>query len=190
MMPNRDMTAASRRQRPFAAIFCGGLCAGTLDIAQAFIGFGLLGVSPYRILQHIAGGIFGARSYHMGTTSAVIGLLLHFAIAFTASTIFYLAGRKMPVLLEQPLLCGLLYGEASFLFMYFVVLPLSALGPAQFNIATYLTGPVGHPFLVGLPIALSARRFSESPRNCEISALQRIKRRVTPPHTFQTSDSG
>jgi hypothetical protein len=57
-------------------------------------------------------------------------------------------------------LCGLFYGELVFLFMYFVVIPLSAIGHPQFNIATYITGPNGHPLLVGLPIALCVRRFS------------------------------
>ena len=66
-------------------------------------------------------------------------------------------------LLEHTVLCGLLYGELVFLFMYFVVLPISALGSAKFNIVTYVTGPIGHPILVGLPIALSVRHFA-SPR--------------------------
>jgi hypothetical protein len=152
---------AATRGRPLASIFWGGVLAGLFDITQAFIGFGLLGARPFRILQHIAGGIFGTRSYMKGWSSAAIGLACHFTIAFTAATVYYLASRKLPVLLEHPILCGLLYGEELvFLFMYFVVLPLSALGPAQFNVATYVTGPIGHPFLVGLPIALSVRRFS------------------------------
>ncbi len=148
------------RGRPLAAIFWGGVLAGVFDITQAFIGFGLLGARPFKILQHIAGGLFGARSYHMGWTSAAIGVACHFTIAFTAATVYYVASRNLAVLLEHPILCGLLYGELVFLFMYFVVLPLSALGPAQFNVATYITGPIGHPVLVGLPIVLSVRRFS------------------------------
>jgi len=44
--------------------------------------------------------------------------------------------------------------------MYFVVIPLSAIGHATYNLATYITGPIGHPLLVGLPIALCVRRFS------------------------------
>jgi hypothetical protein len=64
------------------------------------------------------------------------------------------------VLVEHAVVCGLVYGELVFLFMYFVVLPLSALGPAHFNTATYITGPIGHTVLVGLPIALSVRRFA------------------------------
>jgi uncharacterized membrane protein YagU involved in acid resistance len=90
----------------------------------------------------------------------LLGLVLHFTIAFTAATVYYLASRVMRVLIEHAVLCGLLYGELVFLFMYFVVLPLSALGPARFSIATYITGPIGHTFLVGLPIALSVRRFA------------------------------
>ncbi len=120
---------------------------------------GLLGAQPFKILQHIAGGILGTRSSDMGRTSALIGLACHFAIALTAAGFYYLASRKLRLLLEHPLICGLLYGELVFLFMYFVVLPLSALGPAEFNIATYITGPIGHPLLVGLPIARCVRRF-------------------------------
>lgn len=144
--------------RAFAAIFLGGLLAGLFDITQAFVGFGLLGARPFRILQHIAGGIFGVRAYQMGWTSAVLGFLLHFTIAFTAAAVYYLASRKIGMLIDRPVLSGLIYGELVFLFMYFVVLPLSAWGPAQFNIVTYLTGPIGHPLLVGLPIALSVQR--------------------------------
>ncbi len=150
------------QSRPFAAIFCGGLLAGALDLTQAFVGFGLMGTTPYRILQHIAGGIFGIRSYEMGWISAGIGLLLHFTIATTAAAVYFLLSCKIHVFAERPIIWGPLYGESVFLFMYFIVLPFSALGPAQFNIATYITGPIGHPVLVGLPIALSVRRFTSS----------------------------
>jgi len=146
--------------RPLAAIFWGGLLAGIFDITQAFIGFGLLGAKPFRILQHIAGGVFGARSMEMGWTSAALGLIFHFTIAFTAAAVYYLASRILRVLVDRAVLCGLAYGELVFLFMYFVVLLISALGPAHFSVATYITGPIGHTLLVGLPIALSVRRFA------------------------------
>src|SRR6266700_3386707 len=92
------------RQRPFTAIFWGGLLAGVFDITQAFIGFGLLGATPYRILQHIAGGILGARSYQLGWKSAALGLAFHFTVAFTAATDYYLASRAMRVLVEHAVL--------------------------------------------------------------------------------------
>jgi uncharacterized membrane protein YagU involved in acid resistance len=152
-------TVADSPARPLAAIFWGGLLAGIFDITQAFIGFGLLGAKPFRILQHIAGGVFGARSMQMGWTSAVLGLVFHFTIAFTAAAVYYFASRVLRAMVEHAIVCGLIYGELVFLFMYFVVLPLTPLGPAHFSTATYITGPIGHTFLVGLPIALSARRF-------------------------------
>jgi uncharacterized membrane protein YagU involved in acid resistance len=158
---NSSSSQSPYRQRPLAAIFWGGLLAGVGDLAQACVGFGFYGATPYRILQSIAGGIYGARAFQMGWKSAALGLALHFFIAFTAAVVFYLASRKLHALVEHAVTCGLLYGEAVFLFMYFVVLPLSARGPAHFNLATYLTGPIGHTFLVGLPIALAVRRFAD-----------------------------
>ncbi len=158
--PSVSVRLGSRPQRPLLAILCGGLLAGTFDISQAFIGFGLLGARPFKILQHIAGGILGPRSSEMGWTSAIIGLACHFTIALTAAGLYCLASRALRLLLEHPIICGLLYGELVLLFMYFVVLPLSALGPAKFNVATYITGPIGHPLLVGLPIALCVRHLA------------------------------
>jgi uncharacterized membrane protein YagU involved in acid resistance len=119
-----------------------------------------MGSTPFRILQAVASGIFGRQhSREMGWTSAAVGLLCHFTVAFGAATVYYLASRKLRVLVQRPILCGLIYGELVFLFMYFVVIPLSALGHATYNLATYITGPIGHPLLVGLPIALCVRRF-------------------------------
>ena len=146
--------------RAIPAIFWGGLLAGIGDITQAFVVFGYFGATPFRILQSIPRGIFGARTFQMGWTSACLGVVLHFTIAFTAAAVYYLASRQMRALVEHPVIFGLLYGEAVFLFMYFVVMPLSAIGFPRFNVATYITGPIGHTVLVGLPIALMTRRYS------------------------------
>ena len=161
-----------------SAIFWGGLLAGIFDITQAFIAFALRGATPYGILQGIARGIFGAHSREMGWTSVVVGLLCHFTIAFTAAAVYYLASRKLRLLVEHPVVCGLFYGELIFLFMYFVVMPL-AIGPPHFNMATYVTGPIGHPLLVGLPIALCVRRFSDNQPAPAPAVATSIKERKT-----------
>ncbi|HEY2712795.1 MAG TPA: hypothetical protein VGI60_09800 [Chthoniobacterales bacterium] len=147
---------------PFAAIFWGGLLAGIFDLTQAFIAFSLMGSTPFRILQGVASGIFGPRSRQMGSTSAVIGLLCHFTVAFSAAAIYYLISRRIRALVQHPVISGFIYGELVFLFMYRVVIPLSAIGHVRYNLATYLTGPIGHPLLIGLPIALCVRRFSRT----------------------------
>jgi hypothetical protein len=154
---------AARTNRPWPAILIGGLLAGIGDIAQAFVVFGHYNAAatPFRILQGIARGLFGARTFQMGWNSALAGLFVHFFIATTAAAVYYLASRYQEVLIRHWVICGLLFGEMVFLFMYFVVMPLSILGWPKFNIATYLTGPIGHPLLVGLPIAWSIHRFGQ-----------------------------
>jgi hypothetical protein len=147
---------------PFAAIFWGGLLAGVFDLTQAFIAFGLMGATPFRILQGIARGIFGLHARQMGATSAVIGFCCHFTIAFGAATVYYLISRRVRVLVDRPVIAGLIYGELVFMFMYWVVIPHSAIGQVHYNLATYLTGPIGHPLLIGLPIALCVRHFSRT----------------------------
>jgi len=147
--------------KAFLAILWGGLACGVLDITQAFVAWGLQGVKPIRILQSVASGLLGSKAYKGGLETAALGAALHFFIALVAAAIYYLASRKFAFLTERAVLCGLLYGEAVFLFMNFVVLPLSAIHRSPpFSIPLLITGPIGHMFLVGLPIALAVRRYS------------------------------
>ena len=162
-----NMTSIARENFGLKAILVGGALAGILDISQAFLAWGLMGIPPYRILQNVAAGALGPASFQMGLRSAALGLLLHFFIAFTAATAFWLARRCLPALVKRPVICGLLYGELVYVFMNFAVVPLSALHHFPvFTTAHIITGPIGHPFLVGLPIALTAHAFD---RNSEAS---------------------
>lgn len=144
----------------FLAIFWGGLACGVLDITQAFIAWGVMGVKPISILHSVASGLLGPKAFQGGAQTAALGMVLHFFIAFSAATVYYVASRWIPFMTGQAVLSGLLYGEAVFLFMHFVVVPLSAAAKGHFTMATLITGPIGHTVLVGLPIALSVRRFS------------------------------
>ncbi len=156
----RSTNEASHLPRPGLAIFWGGLTCGVFDITQAFIAWGLMGIKPVSILHHIASGVLGPKAYQGGAATAALGLALHFVIAFGAATVYWLASRRITFMIDHAVLSGLLYGEAVFLFMYFVVVPLSAAGKSHFTTATLVTGPIGHTVLVGLPIALAVRRYS------------------------------
>ena len=85
-----------------AAIFWGGLIAGILDLTQAFIGFSLMGSTPFRILQRIAGGIFGTHSRDMGWASAAIGLVCHFTVAFGSRDRLLLGQQKTSSVRRTP----------------------------------------------------------------------------------------
>jgi hypothetical protein len=148
--------------RAARAILWGGLLAGVGDITFAFVVSGLRGVGPARVLQSVASGLLGAAARDGGPATAALGGVLHFFIAFVWATVYWLASRKLRVLVQHPVVCGLLYGVVVYFFMYFVVLPLSSIYfPLSRALSSILLNSAGHALLVGLPIALAARRYSK-----------------------------
>lgn len=148
--------------KAFQVILCGGLIAGTLDLTAACVVSWLrAGVSPVRVMQSITSGLLGAESFTGGAKTAVLGVALHFLIATTATAVFYFASRKLTFLVERPIIAGLLYGVAVYLFMNFVVLPLSAVPQrAAPPLSGRIIGLLVIMFCVGLPIAVIVRWFS------------------------------
>jgi uncharacterized membrane protein YagU involved in acid resistance len=150
------------KSRASRTILWGGLVAGVLDITYAFVASGLRGVGPVRVLQSVASGLLGAAAKEGGLATAALGLLLHFLIAFAIATVYYLASRRLGLLVRRAVICGLLYGIGVYLVMNFVVLPLSAIYfKPTYPLAVLLPGLVGHMLLIGLPIALITRRYSK-----------------------------
>jgi uncharacterized membrane protein YagU involved in acid resistance len=71
-----------------------------------------------------------------------------------AAAVFYVASRKWKILVKQAIPSGLLYGVAVYIFMYYLVLPISAYH-------TRLVRDVAvHMFMVGVPISLVVRKNS------------------------------
>jgi hypothetical protein len=97
------------------AIAVGGLIAGTLDLTQACVLFGA------RIPLVIAAGLLGRQAFKGGPGTYVLGVLLHFFIAFSFAAFYYAASRKLAFLKEHPLVCGLAYGAGVELVMSLVV---------------------------------------------------------------------
>jgi hypothetical protein len=138
------------------AIAVGGLTAGALDLSQACILFGK------KIPLVIAAGLLGRQAFHGGVGTYVLGIFLHFFIAFSAAAVYYAASRKLIFLKEYPLVCGLFFGAAVEEVMTLVVLPLSALharGP--YKLHDLILGLSVHMVVIGLPISFSVRRFAK-----------------------------
>jgi hypothetical protein len=157
-----DSATSNVKNSALHAIVWGGLACGILDITSALVGYGMVGVKPIRILQSVASGWMGPAAFQGGVPTAVLGTAFHFLIAFTAAAVYYLASRKLTFMRTQTLLSGILYGEAVFFFMHFVVLPLSHArhSPMSLALPFLVAGPLGHPFFVGLPIAYAIRRYA------------------------------
>jgi hypothetical protein len=176
--------------RIFQAALLGGLAAGVLDIVYAFIVYGPLsyGLSPLQVLQSVAGGWIGrdaaaAGGWHI----AMLGLATHFAIAFVMALAFVLAAARSKLLTDRAILWGFLYGLVLYLVMNYIAVPLSAAATGQFpasagealqrlqesfstlrprydpNFPWMIPATVfTHTVLVGVPIALAAKRVQQA----------------------------
>ncbi len=147
------------RSRAFRAIASAGLIAGILDITSAFVIAELKGTGSIRMLQGIASGLLGPRSFEGGMATAGLGLAIHFLIAFTAASVFYAASRKLTFLTQHAVTSGLLYGIAVYLSMYWIVVPLAFVN-ARHSVSRDVTAVIIHMLLIGLPISLVVRWHS------------------------------
>jgi len=146
--------------RAVRAIAITGLIVGILDILSAFVIWWQRGVALQRGLQGIAVGLLGAKSFEGGMATAVLGLVIHFFIAFVVVSILYLASRKIRFLTTQPLISGVLYGIGVYLVMYWSVLPW-AFPIFRHRLSNELIELAIHICLIGLPAAFLLRRYSE-----------------------------
>jgi hypothetical protein len=138
-----------------------GLFAGTLDIADALIFNEWRGITPTRVLQYIASGVLGTASFHGGPASAGLGLALHYLIALSWTTLFYVASRNLAVLTRRPILSGLVYGGVIYLVMNFVVLPASSVPhpSSPTTIASLVNGILALLLCIGLPVSVLTARY-------------------------------
>ena len=143
-------------------IFWAGLIAGTLDLTGACVVAWLrTGATPVRIFQSVASGLYGPASFTGGAKTAVLGVVLHFIIATTWAAVYYLASRRLNFLIDHTIVAGVIYGVFVWLFMNFVVLPLSAVTKRPVPLSSRIIGMLIIIFCIGLPIAFIIRRFSK-----------------------------
>lgn len=151
-LPRADAPLSPRR-----ALLLGTLTVGVLDGLDAVIFFGLRGVAPVRVFQGIASGLLGRSAFAGGLPAALLGVALHFSIAFAVVAVFLLASRRAALLTRHAVAAGLLYGVAVYTVMNLVVIPLSAAGAGTRTLSGVVNGLLIHALGVGLPAALFAR---------------------------------
>ncbi len=136
-------------------VLIGGALAGTLDLISAFVSKG------FNAPRVVAAGLLGPQVIRNSQAAPwVLGVVLHFFIAFSAAAVYSLASQRLVFLREHFVVSGLFFGIAVFLVMYLVVMPLSALhSKGPYTLATLLQAVTVHMVLVGLPIAAACARF-------------------------------
>jgi uncharacterized membrane protein YagU involved in acid resistance len=138
----------------FSPVLLGGLIAGTVDIGAASL---INKLNPAVILQAIASGVLGKASFRMGLTSAILGLVLQWAMSVLIAAIYVGAARPLPILRRRWIGAGLAYGVVVYFAMNYVVVPLSAARfAAKFTVVGFVDNLLAM-LLFGLIIAFSAR---------------------------------
>src|SRR5258708_39967312 len=99
------------------AVLWAGFACGVLDITAALVVYGFFGARPVPLLQGIAAGLLGPRSLSGGLPTAALGLLLHFFIAFSAATVFFIVSRWLPFAVNHSIISGAIYGVVVCFFM-------------------------------------------------------------------------
>jgi len=146
------------------AVLLGTLTVGTLDALDAVIFFYLFrGTTPVQIFQGIASGLIGRASFSGGFRTTLLGIAIHYFIAFMVILTFLVVSRRVSTLRRWPLGAGLAYGIGVWLFMNLVVLPLSV-GRPRFIRPVVTNGLLIHMFGVGLPSSLFARAADSDAR--------------------------
>ena len=78
------------KKSPFRTILATGLLAGTLDAIAAIIIHTINGGKlPSRIFQYIAGGAVGTQAFTGSTGMVILGIILHYTIAFAFTLFFF-----------------------------------------------------------------------------------------------------
>ena len=155
--------ATVARPRALATIAGGGLLAGLLDGAAAIIRYNLIsGIPAQNIFRYIASGLIGMHAaVQAGALGVFLGVILHFTIAIGAATVYYFAALKLPILIRRPFLSGTIFGLGLYVFMNYLVVPLSAVPMNPHPVFSWIdlgSGIFFHVVLIGIPIALIAQR--------------------------------
>jgi hypothetical protein len=113
-----------------------------------------------RLFQGVASTVLGASAFDGGTSTAALGLLMHFGVAFGWSAVFLMVAmrsRWMRQLIASRygvVKTAALYGPLIWMVMSLVVIPSLVHRPPTINIRWWIQ-LIGHMPFVGLPIVTS-----------------------------------
>ena len=158
-----DSSRAPAIPSPLARLVRAGLLTGVVDgLFSSILSVAFYGSTVTRLFQGVASTLLGREALDGGIRTALIGLAMHFGVAFAWSAVFLLA------LSSSRWLRGVLgsrfgvvklaswYGPLVWLVMSLVVMPLLLHRPPSFNVRWWIQ-LVGHFPFVGVPIVGSMR---------------------------------
>ena len=154
-------TSLTNRNSLLRHIALGGLIIGTADaiIYHWFVSSVLGGYPLTAVYQYMASGALGESAFAGGIATALLGVLIHFFVAFVVAGVFILSANRISLLRRYSIVGSLLYGFGVFIVMNMIVIPLSA-APALPPPTTsqLIVAILDHMLVVGLPLGILVRR--------------------------------
>jgi hypothetical protein len=137
-----------------------GLLAGSLDISAACLhAYIVRGTSPVMVLQFIASGAFGKAAFSGGWVMPLLGLLFHFIIAYSFTTLFFLLYPSIKIMSKNIIITAIVYCIFMYSVMNFGVLPLTKIPKITFHPDKAAIAVLILIVAIGLPISFFARKF-------------------------------
>ena len=148
----------------YKVVLLTGLLAGTLDIISAIlVAYLTSGRVPYKIFHYISSGVLGKeKAYAGGFEMVILGLFLHFLIAYIFTVFYFWIYPKVGFLSINKVVSAILYGAFMWVVMNKVVLPLSRVPQGKFDWTQAIIGLTVLIVMLGLPIAFNAHKYYKS----------------------------
>ena len=146
------------------ALLRAGLLTGIIDgLFSSVLSVAFYQSTVTRLFQGVASTLVGPGALQGGAATAVLGVLMHFGVAFGWSAVFlFLVMRWRPVRRLLGSAAGVvsvaaLYGPVVWMVMSLVLIPLLVHRPPSIGFRWWVQ-LIGHAPFVGLPIAAVAKR--------------------------------
>jgi uncharacterized membrane protein YagU involved in acid resistance len=141
-----------------------GIVTGIVDgLFSSILSVVFYGSTLSRLFQGVAATLLGTEAFNGGARTALVGVLMHFGVAFGWSAVFLLLvtrWRGLRGLLDSPyglLKATALYGPFIWMVMSLAVIPILVHRPPSINIRWWVQF-FGHIPFVALPIVASVGR--------------------------------
>jgi hypothetical protein len=148
--------------RFWKAVVLTWLFVGTLDLTGAYISQAIrTGKFADKMLYYIAGGILGLdTSMQGGNWVALLGLCIHYSIAFCATLFFFWVFPKIKILSFDKYVIGALYGVFVNLVVGRVIDWFTPLPKSPFVLANVVVAWFILALCLGIPIAYNACSYN------------------------------
>ena len=159
--PVYSINKSKNMNRFWKAVILTWLFVGTMDLTAAYISQWIkTGKFADKMLYYIAGGILGLdTSMQGGNWTALLGLCIHYTIAFCATLFFFWIFPRLKFLWFDKWVIGAVYGAFVNIVVGRVINWFTPLPDSPFVLANVVVGWFVLALALGIPIAYNAYRY-------------------------------